>query len=433
MFLLNLMKELMLNLKSKQGFMLGFRSLLLCTLLVFSLIIVVNILPHFASSTETEPKPYFGVSFCGNTTEQAKQLIDRTKNYTNLFVIQSGPVSKNETATNIICDYAAKNGLDFIMFFGWFDTEQPWQIPWLDYARNRWGEKFLGIYFFDEPGGIQLDVDWDFYFRHIKEVDPEFYNDIKAYIETENYTAVRDYELVKNNYVFNLQHHVQLEILNEKSIKAFTSDYALYWFDYISGYDTIFAQLGWNQDSRLHIDLCRGAANVLQKEWGTIIVWNDRNEPYDPNDPHAVNATGIYKSGPEMLQDMYISYEAGADYIIIFNYPVDPPGNPYGILTDEHFEAMEQFWNYMEKNPENYGIKEAKTALVLPENYGWGMRHIDDRIWGYWGPDEYSEQIWNISQHLLDEYGYTLDIVYDDPNFPLEGIYQEIFYWNSKL
>jgi hypothetical protein len=436
MFLLEQKKDLLLNLSSKQEIIVRFRWVFLSSLLIVSLIGGAIILDSFASNAKAEPKPYFGVSFCGNTTEQAKLLIDRTKDYTNLFVLQSGPVSKNETATNIICDYAVDAGFDFIVFFGWFDTSQPWQIPWLDYATNRWGESFLGVYFFDEPGGIQLDLDWEFFFRHIKDVDPNFYNDIKEYIEEENRTAVRDYELVKNNYITYLQEHVELKILNEKKITAYTSDYALYWFDYLGGYDTIFVELGWNYDSESHIGLARGAATVLDKEWGTIIVWNDRNEAYNhtnPDENDESENTGIYKTASEMLQDMYISYRTGADYIIIFNYPVDPPGNPYGILTDDHFEAMQQFWSYMEQHPEEYGEMSAQAALVLPENYAWGMRHINDRIWGYWGPDEYSQQIWDVFQHLNDEYYLTFDIVYDDPNYNLDEFYEEIIYWNSTL
>jgi hypothetical protein len=219
------------------------------------------------------------------------------------------------------------------------------------------------------------------------------------------------------------------------STTAFTSDYALYWFDYLAGYDVVFAELGWNLDSEQTIALCRGAANVQQKEWGTIIVWNTRNPDYindiNREDQNETLNYGDYKTGPEMLEDMYLSYDAGADYIIIFNYPTDPPGNPYGILTDEHFEAMQTFWSFMEHNPEKYGKTVAETALVLPENYGWGMRNSEDRIWGYWGPDEKSPQIWNITQNLLDQYGLALDIVYDDPNYPLTELYTKIVCWNS--
>ncbi len=385
---------------------------------------IVAYLPNNPENGETYPvEPYFGVSFCGNTAAEAKLLIDRTKDYTNLFVLQSGPISKNETAINIICDYAVDAGLDFIVFFGWFDTACPWQIPWLNFAKERWGDSFLGVYLFDEPGGIQIDNNWTYIFNHIKEVDPAFYQTIEEYIqESFNQTVTRDYEEVKERYIHYVLVHMRLEELIDRSITSFTSDYALYWFDYIAGYDTIFVELGWDHNIQKHIALCRGAANVQKKDWGTIIVWKDRDPENETN--------GVYKTGPEMLYDMFVSYEAGADYIIIFNYPTDPPGNPYGILTDEHFEAMQQFWDYMQHHPEDYGKTTGQAAMVLPENYGWGMRHPDDKIWGYWGPDDLSPQIWDLSQDLLDQYGLALDIVYDDPDFPIADMYQQIYYWN---
>jgi hypothetical protein len=383
---------------------------------------VVIQLPNNPENGENLVEPYFGISFCGDTTTEAKMLIDKTKDYTNLFVLQSGPISKNETAINEVCDYAVDAGLDVIVFFGWFDPDCPWQIPWLDYAKNRWSEDFLGIYFFDEPGGIQTDSNWTSFFHRVEELFPEFYQTIEEYIqETADQTVTRDYEEAKKRYVEYLLVHMQLNEIIDRSITSFTADYALYWFDYLAGYDTIFVELGWNHNIQKHIGLCRGAANAQQKDWGTIIVWKDL-------DPETNN--GTYKTGPEMLYDMLVSYEAGADYIIIFNYPTDPPGNPYGILTDEHFEVMQEFWNYMQRHPEEYEKITAQAALVLPANYGWGMRRPDDRIWGYWGPDEKSQQIWELYHDLLVQYGLTLDIVYNDPNFPLEGVYQEIYYWN---
>ena len=84
----------------------------------------------------------------------------------------------------------------------------------------------------------------------------------------------------------------------------------------------------------------------------------------------------------------------------------------------------------MQQHPEEYGKTATQAALVLPENYGWAFRRPDDRIWGYWGPDENSQQIWQMAQNLIDEYGLALDIVYDDPNFPVEDLYQEVYYWN---
>ena len=45
---------------------------------------------------------------------KAKKLIDLVQNYTNLFVLLSRPISKNQTETTQICDYAIKKGLSII-------------------------------------------------------------------------------------------------------------------------------------------------------------------------------------------------------------------------------------------------------------------------------------------------------------------------------
>ena len=73
------------------------------------------------------------------------------------------------------------------------------------------------------------------------------------------------------------------------------------------------------------------------------------------------------------------------------------------------------------------------AVLVLPKNYGSGLRKLDDRIWGDWGPDDKSAQIWDISSKLLLQYGLRLDIVYDDCAFPIEDKYPQIYYWNQSI
>jgi DNA-binding ferritin-like protein (Dps family) len=85
----------------------------------------------------------------------------------------------------------------------------------------------------------------------------------------------------------------------------------------------------------------------------------------------------------------------------------------------------------MQSHPEDYAKMEAQAALILPKNYGWAFRNLNDRIWGYWGSDENSQQIWELTQDLLDQYEYALDIVYDDPDFPIADMYPEIYYWNQ--
>ena len=123
---------------------------------------------HNQNNQTSQSGFHFGVSFCGNTTAQAKLLIDKVKSFTNLFVVQSGPVSTNETAMNEIIDYAVASGLDAIASFGYFNPQYPWQIPWLDYAKTQWGSHLLGIYLYDEPGGNVLDANWTGFFNQLR-------------------------------------------------------------------------------------------------------------------------------------------------------------------------------------------------------------------------------------------------------------------------
>ncbi|MEM2953860.1 MAG: hypothetical protein QXU21_06265 [Candidatus Bathyarchaeia archaeon] len=128
---------------------------------------------------------------------------------------------------------------------------------------------------------------------------------------------------------------------------------------------------------------------------------------------------------------MRVAYECGAEYIVIFNYPTIE-GNNYGILQNEHFEALERFWKNVVQNPKViHGSIKAEAALVLPRNYGWGMRHPEDIIWGLWDPDEKSQQLWELLQKTLAKHDLQLDIVYDDPVCSVTGKYRQIYYWNQ--
>ena len=361
---------------------------------------------HFLTESVNPPDFYVGVTFSGNTAAEAKILIDRVNGFTNLLVLQSGPVSKNETATNEICDYAVDAGLNIIVYFGDLDPkvllmkDLMWRQSWLSTAKQRWGAKFLGVYYYDEPGGNWLDYDnWSTIFEL-----------------TSNIT----YDDVANRYTQATQNDGGYDQLKTNSITAFTSDYVLYWFDYLMGYDVLFAQIGWNQTLEQDIALVRGAANLQNKKWGTIITWKYNHPPY-------------LDSGEAIYEQMCTAYETGAEYVVIFNYAQNMSG-PYGTMQDEHFDALENFWNYIVKNPEViHGSVKAEVALVLPRNYGWGMRTPEDKIWAFWEPDNNSQQIWKISRQLLTQYGISLDLIYDDPAFPVTGKYPRIIYWNQTI
>ena len=361
---------------------------------------------------------HVGVSFCGNTTAQAKLLIDRVKNFTNLLVIQSGPVSVNETALNEIVDYATASGLDVIAYFGYFNPLYSWQVPWLDYAKKQWGSRFLGVYLHDEPAGQVIDYNWTGYLTQLKISDVQAYYSHVPGIDLElNGSLPIDNADAGYHFNVHVENDLGLNQLESRSITSFTSDYALYWFDYLGGYDTIFAEFGSNASISQTVALARGAARMQNKNWGTIITWTYDQPPYIVN-------------GSELYNELMTAYMAGAQYVAIFDYPqIDD--NPYGILTDEHFTALEKFWNNIQTLTPN---NQAQAALVLPHDYGWGMRYPQDTLWGLWKPDATTAQIWGVSRKLEAQYGLGLDIVYDDPMFPVQGKgYKQIYYWNQTL
>jgi len=61
-----------------------------------------------------------------------------------------------------------------------------------------------------------------------------------------NGSSPRNYDAAAEAYLHAFQNASGLRDLKARSITAFTSDYALYWFDYLAGYDVLFAQFGWN-------------------------------------------------------------------------------------------------------------------------------------------------------------------------------------------
>jgi hypothetical protein len=363
---------------------------------------------------------HFGVSFGGNTSQDAKVLIDKVKGFTNLFVVQSGPVEGNETAMNEIVDYAVNSGLDVVAAFGFFNPNYTWQVPWLDYAKQTWDSHFLGVYIHDEPGGVTVDANWTDYFEQLSIRNSSNYREHQPAINMvmNGTLPLNDYELGQAAYHFvtGLQTDPDLNQLENRSILAFTSDYALYWFDYLGGYDTVFAEFGSNQSITQTIAMVRGAATMQNKTWGNIITWTYHQPPYLVN-------------GSEMYSELVAGYTAGAKYEVIFDYPTIT-GNPYGILTEDQFDAMQKFWNNI---PALRVDDQAEAVFVLPQNLGSGFRNPLDGIWGLWPTDNRSMLIYSNMQMLLSRYGSGLDVVYEDPHYPIERNYTQVYWWNQTL
>ncbi len=355
---------------------------------------------------------FFGVTYGSNTSSEAKLLIDKVKEYTNLFIIDSWDISTNETALNEICNYAVDARMSVIVYFDYvFYDAEPWLWlrTWLDTAKERWGDQFLGIYLYDEPGGNQIDTG-------------QWRSGEWAREAMEN---ASDYSDAANRFVTDIPSTLSWRNVKSTSLPLFTSDYALYWFDYLAGYDTIFVELGWGISTIQQIALCRGAANVQGKDWGAIITWTYYEPPY-------------LASGPEIYQEMLTAYSAGAKYVAVFDYPKYPEDNVYGILDDKHFTAMKLFWDYVQAFPrETDGKVDGEVALVLPKDYGWGARRSgyvkEDRIWGFWPEDEKILTIGENMKELISRYGLKLDIIFDDPQFNYKEKYSEIYFWNSTI
>ncbi|MCW4025368.1 MAG: hypothetical protein NWF01_10105 [Candidatus Bathyarchaeota archaeon] len=498
--------------------------LLAAAALIIVMVIATVFIVDSMSLQEKQPF-YVGVTYCGDSADEAKQLIDKVKGYTNLFVVQSGPLQHYITELEATCDYAVDAGLNIIVYFG--SDPYPYLrdniVDFIAAAPARWGDQFLGVYYGDEPGGKMLDLDQITLYTASNEKQEANIKIVKGehgYIavnnqETDspenrflyNSTSIRFFAdgqiSIQKNYQNNDQKNldqkfeittyfpngtiayrrisagdadtffgpysyqpdgtvqdekgtavtgqgdisqfepyqqvldsnplqttskladafakslqISIDAVKNQSCTFFTSDYGLYWWDYQGGYDVVFGELGWNHTTAQDIALVRGAANLQNKDWGTIITWKYTHSPY-------------LADGQEVFEQMRMSYECGAKYLVIFNYAENMTG-PCGTLQDEHFEALERFWNDVVQNPwVNPGSVQADAVLVLPEDFGWGMRRPDDSIWGLWPANSTSTQIWTQLQNMLQQYGTKLDIIYNDPQYPVTGKYAQVYYWNQ--
>jgi hypothetical protein len=520
-------------------------SLVIITIIaVSSFAATEDYLPSFTHAATKKPF-YVGVTFGGDSIADAEQLIDKVKGYTNLFVLASGSLMQNITATEQIGDYAVNAGLNIILYYGKSGNPSTC-VSLLNLAETRWGSHFLGLYYQDEPGGNMLDssvsfnvdnsvgyntannenfiskdedgtiwISKDFTegsnttsatttfepsgiinlqttttiatnssttttplpttvlssngtiitslipvqgnFIITSTVLTYYTNGTISYtldngtstigplnyfpdgtVQYENGTYVTDegnisqfepyqqlldsnplqtYAEAANDFV-NTEHVALTSIGNESDVRLFTSDFGLYWFDYLGGYNVVFAELFGTQTDAQTLALDRGAADMQNKSWGAII------EP-------ASQSPLSLQTGGQMYDEMRQAYENGAKYVVVFNY--SPSDNGTGLLQDSQFASIQKFWNDVVQNPKVTNNVTAQDALVLPNDYGWGIRNPTDNIWGLWQHDNSSQQVWKVMQASLSKYGSKLDIVYDDPAYPTAGLYPHVYFWNQTI
>ncbi len=337
---------------------------------------------------------FVGVEVGYDNVDEFFRFVDEVEDYINLVVIGSLNITTNATNLIAVGDYLHSKGLYFIPFM--FFKEYLEKADFFQVAKERWEEHFLGLYLSDEAGGRQIDG-----------FDPRIVE------EAENYTdaASRFLETLKVAH-----QNFFARYLPPINVTTFTADYALYWFDYEAGWDVVFTEYGWNVSRQIQTALGRGAAQMHNKEWGAIVTWTYQNPPY-------------IEDAKMLYSDLVLAYNNGAKYILVFNYPTNV--TEYGILTREHLDSVREFWNYINTVPQDKQI--SKTAYVLPEDYGFGFRGLDDRIWGLWGPNELTAQVWNEANSLLASYNERLDIVYDTAEFSREKQYEKLIFWNGTI
>jgi hypothetical protein len=463
---------------------------------------------------------YIGVTYGGDSVDEAKQLVDNVKNYTNLFVLQSGPLMYDVSASEEICDYAVQSGLNVIIYGSTNSLGN--NLNMILSKAEQWGNHFLGLYFNDEPAGHMLDspyillsdkntsvsisrnsevtisfgnqsgiglntISTQYEFGivsgiitktttistttfHVHDSPPTVTNitvngmpvvpDQTVYFPNGTITYSTDTTLtyqpngqvfdendqvitnqgnisqfepyqqvwnlnpllndtdVANLYVNNLQSTLS-SIGNQSSVNLFTSDYALYWFDYQGGYNTVFAELFGRQTDAQTLALVRGAADMQGKSWGVMI------------EPASQSPLKI-QTGDQTYNELQKAYEDGAEYGVVFNYAPDS-NNTAGLLQGYQFNAIQRFWTDVVRNSKVSNNVKGQVALVLPNDYGSGLQTSTAPIWGIWPADNQSQQVWNAVQTSLAKYGSKLDIAYNDPNFSTADKYQRIIYWNQTI
>ena len=376
----------------------GYLALGIIILLFISLILTygfINVNPH---SIEIDTLGVFiGVDVAFDNIEEIKTQVDATSSYTNLLIVGSTGITFNETKLNDVCQYIFDKRLSFIIFTNDHDSPALPSGQWIESAKNRWGDLFLGLYVYDEVGGKHLDQ-----------------YPLRLFDEADNYTDAR------NQFVAHLENLLQVATSNSTEtdgVQTFSSDYALYWFDYKAGYDVVFAEFVWNYSRQLNIALCRGAAIAQDKDWGVMITHTYTEWPY-------------FESGAKLYDDMVFAYENGAKYIVIFD---SNENYTHGTFNMEHLQALKDFSEYAHKNPRYIEPTSKRSAFVLPKDFAYGFRGPEDKIWGLWEADAFSYDISTQLGNLLQEYGNSLDIIYDDEVDYSSLGYEKFMFWNGTI
>jgi hypothetical protein len=349
---------------------------------------------------------FVGVCAAYDDVEAIKLFVDEASSYINTIVIGSTGITFNVEKLDDVCQYIYDKGLYFMIFAHPINDveELDIQCQWVLNAKPRWGEHFLGLYAIDEPGGHQLDN------ATLKVVNEDWSPD-----NFDHYTEAAD-KYVNETSIY--LHHLIEDQMCGLDLTLFTSDYALYWFDYKANFNVVFAEFGWNYSRHINVALCRGAANVQNRQWGVMITWTYTQPPY-------------LESATELYNDLVLAYVNGADYILVFD---SNENYTQSTLTSKHKDALKQFWRYAANNPRDNQSEPDRVAYILPQGFGYGFRGPEDTIWGLWEADEFCLQISTQVGSFIEKYQSSLDIIYDDSLEANRSYgYSELTFWNGTV
>jgi hypothetical protein len=363
--------------------------------------VLIGVFPSVIVQAGDAPDVFVGIDMAYGGVDEIKQCVDEVGSYTNLFVLGCTGVTQDSLKLEEACQYLFDKGMFFIVYqdyplgLSWIS---PANSSWPQTAKARWGSHFLGFYYTDEVGGRQLDL-----FPHWVTVEKaDNYSDASRQFNTRISGSV---DWFRDSYS------------GGQDVTLFTSDYALYHFDYQAGYDVLLAQFGWNYSRQLNAALCRGAATAQEKQWGVIVTWTYQQPPY-------------IGSGEELYNDLLCAYDNGAKYILVFDSNKEYTSS---ILRQEHLDALKQFWQYIQQNPRKTSPVSERTAYVLPDDYAYGFRGPNDKIWGLWEADSLSAPMSLELGSLLQQYDYKIDLVYQDAlGLGNTKEYKSLIYWNTS-
>jgi hypothetical protein len=160
-----------------------------------------------SSHAQTSTDVYVGVDISYGDVAEAKAMIDQVSSFTNLFVVGTSKITWYPDKLNETFDYAYEKGLSFISLppaLPPYSSTLVNKTEWYEYAENRWGDRLLGFYYMDEPGGRQLDG---------------------AQQLTGNLSSESSYVDVANRFTTVLSQRIDSDWRSAYTYKSFTSDY----------------------------------------------------------------------------------------------------------------------------------------------------------------------------------------------------------------